>query len=576
MSEKNSENPILHVLVIGFHHKKGCQVEYAYPPFKNNEAGEPNECPIEWKHLPCQALPDGSHNFDEDTAYFHLPSLQNPNETIYGISCYRQIPLEKIINRTPDMTRSTIQKSVCVLSTLPLYGHIQVKMSLITHAYFEEGDFSKITLLHDTYHHLNACLSSIENISTSPHLFVGLSAVELVTKFRHKVVLLFKLMLLERKVLFFYSPVRPLCSTILTLLSLHPGLVENGLKKSATVKPTHSTAVVFSVEQEEVVIPIVSSKLQKNNIPNTSVSENILLSSDTIDDDMVHVSSFACNIPRDPSIDSLNEAAMQYNMMSIAQINSADCAVPLSIFDNGNICQPYSCLSYMDILTDPSVRGYMIGASNILFKQKKNLADVIVEVDEGKVEIENVDLKRHLHLTTEDLRFADYLVRHVVQPEKEDVFLDGVGWEGGDEWIRAQFKAYLLSLLRTSLLSEGAPELNHFNPSFMSAWQHTKSYQTWLNQDHQAIMALEPCHPFAGQLSVSDMKLRISHTMQSSESGRKLNQAVQNTSRAVASTGKVVGGAISQARGAVTNWWSNLTTTQDLENDKTKPPIQDV
>jgi len=72
------------------------------------------------------------------------------------------------------MTRSTIQKSVCVLSTLPLYGHIQVKMSLITHAYFEEGDFSKISLLHDTYHHLNACLSSIDNISTSPHLFVGL------------------------------------------------------------------------------------------------------------------------------------------------------------------------------------------------------------------------------------------------------------------------------------------------------------------------------------------------------------------------------------------------------------------
>jgi len=71
------------------------------------------------------------------------------------------------------MTRSTIQKSVCVLSKFPLYGHIQVKMSLITHAYFEEGDFSKISLLHDTYHHLNACLSSIDNISTCANLFVG-------------------------------------------------------------------------------------------------------------------------------------------------------------------------------------------------------------------------------------------------------------------------------------------------------------------------------------------------------------------------------------------------------------------
>jgi hypothetical protein len=24
--------PVLHVLVVGFHHKRGCQVEYAYPP----------------------------------------------------------------------------------------------------------------------------------------------------------------------------------------------------------------------------------------------------------------------------------------------------------------------------------------------------------------------------------------------------------------------------------------------------------------------------------------------------------------------------------------------------------------
>ncbi len=56
-----------------------------------------------------------------------------------------------------------------------------------------------------------------------------------------------------------------------------------------------------------------------------------------------------------------------------------------------------------------------------------------------------------MHLTTEDLRFADFLVRHVAE-ERHDVFLDGVGWEGGDEWIRAQFRVYLLCLLRTSLL----------------------------------------------------------------------------------------------------------------------------
>lgn len=42
--------------------------------------------------------------------------------------------------------------------------------------------------------------------------------------------------------------------------------------------------------------------------------------------------------------------------------------------------------------------------------------------------------------------------------------------------------------------------------------------------------------------------------MQSTESGRKINQAVNNTSRAV-------GGALSQAKGAISVWWSSMTTT---------------
>lgn len=78
--------------------------------------------------------------------------------------------MQKIKNRTSDMTRSSIQKSVCVLSKIPLYGQIQVKMSLITHAYFDEGDFSKVSILEDTYCHLNSVLKHNE---FNQQLFVG-------------------------------------------------------------------------------------------------------------------------------------------------------------------------------------------------------------------------------------------------------------------------------------------------------------------------------------------------------------------------------------------------------------------
>ena len=131
----------------------------------------------------------------------------------------------------------------------------------------------------------------------------------------------------------------------------------------------------------------------------------------------------------------------------------------------GYLCHPYLSLPYLDLLGDSRVRGYVIGATNVLFKQKKSLFDVVVEVrrisiahvseadlflfklDTGRIEIYDADLKRQLELTKEDMRFAD----HVVQ-ERPNNFLSGIGWEGGDDWLRAEFKSYLLYMLRTSLM----------------------------------------------------------------------------------------------------------------------------
>lgn len=48
--------------------------------------------------------------------------------------------------------------------------------------------------------------------------------------------------------------------------------------------------------------------------------------------------------------------------------------------------------------------------------------------------------------------------------------------------------------------------------------------------------------------------------MSTTEGGRKVTAAVASTGRAVATTSRAVGGAISQARGALSGWWSALTT----------------
>lgn len=79
---------------------------------------------------------------------------------------------------------------------------------------------------------------------------------------------------------------------------------------------------------------------------------------------------------------------------------------------------------------------------------------LIFEVEEAGIQIQDPELRKMLSLTTADLRFADYMVKHVTE-NRDDVFLDGTGWEGGDEWIRAQFALYLHSLLSSALQRGG-------------------------------------------------------------------------------------------------------------------------
>lgn len=175
----------------------------------------------------------------------------------------------------------------------------------------------------------------------------------------------------------------------------------------------------------------------------------------------------------------------------------------------------------MDLLSDAGVRGFVVGATNILFKQKRDLVDVVVEMSDGSIDILDLNLKRIVTATTADLRFADIIVRQVTQESngrraEVDAFMDGVGWEGGDEWIRAQFKYYLMCLMRTSLLEEGCRQRESFCPNFLRLWQNTGNWKAWEayvnseERDTPGIYALCPGHPNDGTVSVSDMKIRFS------------------------------------------------------------------
>lgn len=854
---------MLHVIVVGFHHKKGCQVEFSYPPLIEGNSYESHEIPDEWKHIPSLALPDGAHNYEKDTVYFVLPGRKKSQETIYGVSCYRQMDAKDLINRTADVTRSTVQKSVCVLSKLPLFGLIKAKLELITHAYFDERDFSQVALLEQTYKNLNASLT--QSLLQGSQVFLGLPVRDLVILYKHKIIVLFKLLLLERRVLFFGSPVELLSQSLLSIISLFPGMLENGLLQSCNqwnkkLSPTmgitnfssdqdeneeflevryhattpesplsqvmghmHNSALnlgaagdtdytsldIHEIESspqspEAPVSPTIprdatvadsdpsakhrnasasssGATKERKGTPSpdcryrhysrsssNSSNEGTKLSVHSIsksskhtdlkdpksnrlnftyhEDDspltqveaITHIESIQAltvstdsdvtktskggfgneskgkarsgsgnltlhnttNLPNDAEIieeldspesiskidkedcfsweqdrlqltfdhvtpqesldtiplsmtssrdsasdsgkDSVCSETNSASVSSLDRLGQASAGsktnansesspsekhkkskairdklsaafhksghsskasakekkedqgdaphllikkkrdshillkedefgYPLAIFTKGSVCHPYLSLQYHDILMDVNVRSFLIGATNVLFKQRRQLIDVVVEVGDGKIDIRDKELQRLLSLTTADLRFAEYLVK--VTAERPGDFYDGTEWEGSDEWIRAQFKHYLNCLLAT-MLTENQKLLEDFGSSFVSAWKTTHNFRHWHNGDYPRVKEMPTGHPFQGHLNMTDVRMRFNHTLQSSEQGRRINAAVVQTSKYVVQTGKVVGGALSSAKSAVSGWFSSWRSTNTEKSQTDQPAAE--
>ncbi|XP_016077777.1 PREDICTED: late secretory pathway protein AVL9 homolog isoform X1 [Miniopterus natalensis] len=471
-------------------------------------------------------------------------------------------------------------------------------------------------------------------------VYLGLSPRDLVLHFRHKVLILFKLILLEKKVLFYISPVNKLVGALMTVLSLFPGMIEHGLSDCSQYKPrksmsedaglqennppaddfvsvsapnisytssetvkktmTGSHGGDAAIKTEEPLFPVEDSskgqELSDSNpylkppsrpSPESSESDWETLDPSVLEDPTLKerepVGSEQTNsFPKEsvPSDSAPITVQPQANAGQVALIpglisglEEDRYGMPLAIFTKGYLCLPYMALQQHHLLSDVTVRGFVAGATNILFRQQKHLSDAIVEVEEALIQIHDPELRKLLSPTTADLRFADYLVKHVTE-NRDDVFLDGTGWEGGDEWIRAQFAVYIHALLAATLQPGNEKILSDYGTTFVAAWKNTHNYRVWNSNRHPALAEINPNHPFQGQYSVSDMKLRFSHSVQNSERGKKIGSVMVTTSRNVVQTGKAVGqsvgGALSSAKTAMSSWLSTFTgsTAQSL----TEPP----
>ncbi|KAI4734151.1 hypothetical protein E4T50_15309 [Aureobasidium sp. EXF-12298] len=191
------------VAVVDFHHQRGPEVER----WVGVEEGYDPAIDNDWHLLPFLALSDGAHAATEDFSYFTLVLKSTPERSLFGISCTCQLDSRELLNRPADVTRSTVQKAVVVITENPqTFTAIREKLSVR----FQESLTKGFGIQED-----------------DRDLYFGLSMRELIHQFKWQTLVLFKCLLLQPKMLFFGSHCEKMCLVQFSLISLVPTLMRH-------------------------------------------------------------------------------------------------------------------------------------------------------------------------------------------------------------------------------------------------------------------------------------------------------------------------------------------------------------
>ena len=140
----------------------------------------------------------------EDFSYFTLlkPATEGlPPTSLFGISCTRQMDASQLLNRPPEVTRSTVQKAVVVIADSPqFFGMLRERLSVVTSAWFAQREFTDCEILRRFQDSLKEEKERGQLSEEDRDQYLGMSLRELVREFRWQTLVLLKCCLLQPKV----------------------------------------------------------------------------------------------------------------------------------------------------------------------------------------------------------------------------------------------------------------------------------------------------------------------------------------------------------------------------------------
>lgn len=85
-------------------------------------------------------MPDSSHNKAENYNYFNLEAeIEGRRRMLFGVSYFKQIKVTETMKaKNEELTRSHLQKAVCVVSLLPVFGYLKGRLAPTTKIFFND------------------------------------------------------------------------------------------------------------------------------------------------------------------------------------------------------------------------------------------------------------------------------------------------------------------------------------------------------------------------------------------------------------------------------------------------------
>ncbi|EAW07537.1 putative Avl9 protein [Aspergillus clavatus NRRL 1] len=509
------------VMVIDFHHARGPEIELCI-----GEDGTDIATENDWSLLPFMALSDGAHASTEEFSYFTLRKKETATEpatSLFGIACSRQIDSNLLLNRPSDVTRSTVQKAVVVITDTPqTVGQLREKLSVVTSAWFAQRDFSDTDILKKFREGL---IISWEQNEASKDQNLGLSLREMIHEFKYQTLVLFKALLLQPKMLFFGSRCERLCMIQFSLISLIPGLI-NSLQDCADPS----------------------------------------------------ADSYEQTVKKPTSLKTSDRASLlAYMGLPLQIFGKGSMFGPYTPLQQLDLLADYGTKSYVVGSTNSLLLQQKDRYSDILINLDEDTINISSPSLRNALILSAAD-RRWIDLLTQIINDT-WDEAHPQRPKDH-------GYMGSEEFIRLQFEEYLLALLacmkyheelqpfnngepgrrsRAQLEAyniEGDPALE-FNPEFLTQWQTTSNYALFkrLTSDALLFSIAEPRHPCAGGLTIEDVQRRLSQQVAELHLDERVREGREALNRHLSTGQKKVSAAFN-------SFWADIESMREAQRKR--------